>query len=151
MGAAGSLTTVGQVEHDRARRVGRVGIDIGYVRGKFQVTFSEADRPGSAVTLHSSGEVAVALALAGQRVPRRPDPGEVAAMVIAGLRRYGRDRIRALAEWDRHVNGLARGGRVHAELLRAQRDLWGGGERRMQACIDAAASLLLHVNQDDQR
>lgn len=87
-----------------------------------------------------TGEIAVALALSGARLPRGPmseaTAAKVAALVLAGLARAGgQSGLRRRAAQAREANTADLDGRATPAQLATLHALWGG-DARSQRCVD---------------
>jgi hypothetical protein len=120
-------------------------VTVTYTRDpRCRITFTIIGEPDAAVSLRSISDVALALALTGVPVGSHLTLAQVASLVIASLRRFGPPVIRALTEWDASVNLRMLDQAASPGQLRDQRELWGG-DRRSQACVDAAYRLIGEV------
>ncbi|MGW6449787.1 hypothetical protein [Lentzea sp. NPDC055074] len=116
---------------------------------KFRMVVQESERPEDAFVLRYVAEVAMALNLSGAYVGTDVDAGELARLVVAGVRRVGLARVQELALVDRMANLLD----VHKvapsvmpEVAAWQNGVWSAG--RGTSCTGAASALVAAATRD---
>ncbi|MET9626956.1 hypothetical protein ABZX92_05785 [Lentzea sp. NPDC006480] len=95
--------------------------------------------------LRSSVEIAMALNLSGVPILSRLSARQLARLVVAGVRRYGIERVRELALINRMANLVDEdtAPSIRPEVLELQERIWTGG--RQQTCTDATLVLTTAV------